>query len=132
VRVSIAEMESRKQTTVSSARLRAVADELASLLADLDVGAVEGGEAARLTECFAKIDRLAVAGVTLAAGRVAETGHHRVAGYPSAQRWLADRTKASTWEAAKTIETASHVVAEELAPTRDALVSGALTATQTQ
>ncbi|MBW3615872.1 MAG: hypothetical protein KY439_11290 [Actinobacteria bacterium] len=30
-----------------------------------------------------------MAGKTLATGRVAETGHCRVAGFPTAERWLA-------------------------------------------
>ncbi|MGH9179640.1 MAG: hypothetical protein ACRD0N_13930, partial [Acidimicrobiales bacterium] len=111
-------------------RLSAVAEELASLVVGLDVAAMDGAQAAGLAECFARIDRLAVAGVTLAAGRVGESGHHRVEGFPTAQQWLADRTKANAFEAARTIETAGYLASAELGPTRDALVAGTLTATQ--
>jgi hypothetical protein len=128
--VSITDRGSGVKATDSSARLAAVAEVLASFVAGLDIAAMSGAEAATLTECFAKMSRLAVAGMTLAAGRVAETGHHRVMGFPTAARWLADRTKASRWEAARTIETATQVAAEALGATRDALVAGALTATQ--
>ncbi|MBW3615605.1 MAG: hypothetical protein KY439_09910, partial [Actinobacteria bacterium] len=61
---------------------------------------------------------------------MAETGWSRAAGFPSAQRWLADVTKATPWEAGRVIETARYVADDELAVTRQALVSGALTATQ--
>lgn len=41
------------------------------------------------------IERLAAAGKTLCAGRVAEAGQYRAEGFSSAPRWLADATKSS-------------------------------------
>ncbi|MBW3615750.1 MAG: HNH endonuclease, partial [Actinobacteria bacterium] len=105
-------------------------EELSSLVAGLDVAGLSGPEAAAITLTGARIERLAMAAKTLAAGRVAETGHCRAAGFPTAERWLADATKATSWEAGKVIETARYVADDELAVTRQALVSGELTATQ--
>ena len=54
--------------------LQGLAGELALVVRGLDVGGLTGAEAAGLTEVFARLERLAGAGKTLAAGRVAETG----------------------------------------------------------
>jgi hypothetical protein len=79
---------------------------------------------------FAKTERLANVGKTLAAGRVAELGQYRAEGFDNAGRWLAARAKASAWEAGKTLDTARHVADPKLTLTRDAFVAGRLTATQ--
>ena len=132
--VSITEVRPGAPTALTGpmlgAVLGAVADQLASILRGLDVGGLSGAEAAGVAETFARVERLGMAGKTLAAGRVAESGYCRQAGFPSPRAWLAHATKASPWEAAKTIQTGAHLAADHLAPTRDALVSGRLTATQ--
>ncbi len=112
--------------------LQGLAEELASVVhrLDLDVDALSGAEAAQLAETFARVSRLAGAGLTLAAGRVAASGYCREVGFDTAAGWLGDRTKASPWQASKTIETARCLAGPELAATREALVGGALTATQ--
>lgn len=111
-------------------RLEAVTAELRDMLSSLDTSTLSGEGAARVTLAYADIERLAAAGKTLAAGRVAETGFIRESGYDKVELWLASKTKASPWEAAKTVETARHLGAAELRPTRHALVAGELTATQ--
>ncbi|MBW3614966.1 MAG: hypothetical protein KY439_06615, partial [Actinobacteria bacterium] len=128
--MSITEVAPPAPATDAGTTVRALARELKSVLSGLDAPALAGDEAAGLTLAFAEVERLAMAGKTISAGRVAETGWCRAAGHASAQRWLADATKASPWEAARTIETAAHLADDELAATRQALVSGALTATQ--
>ncbi len=123
------------QATVVAGRLRSLADDLGLVVGGLDVDGLVGSEAARLTGLFAEIERLAMAGKTLMAARVDETGHARAAGFASVQQWLADRTKATPTEAARTIETGRYLAGSggsgpELAATRAALAAGALTATQ--
>jgi hypothetical protein len=120
----------RAPAGVVGSRLQAVAHELASLVASFDADDLDGSEAARVTGLFADVERLAMAGKTLAAGRVAETGYARALGFDTAGRWLSHRTKATPSEAARTIETSRHLSGGELEATRDALVGGKLTATQ--
>lgn len=118
---------------LAGAQLRGLAGELAGLVGALDADALAGlagRDAADLTGVFAEIERLAGAGKTLAAGRVAESGHYRIAGFPSAQQWLSAVTKEGAGEAGRTIATAAHLGDAELALTRAAFVGGALTAAQ--
>ena len=78
---TVADLESITESSQGlDRRLWAAADELASLLRGLDVASLSGAEAAGVTEAFARIERLAMAGKTLAAGRVVETGYSREAG----------------------------------------------------
>lgn len=124
---------SEARPVVAGARVRGLAGELAGLVGALDAHALAGlagRDAADLTRVFAEIERLAGAGKTLAAGRVAESGHYRVAGFPSAQQWLAGVTRDGAGEAGRTIATAAHLAGAELAPTRAAFVGGGLTAAQ--
>lgn len=124
---------SEARPVVAGARVRGLAGELAGLVGELDadvLAGLAGRDAADLTAVFAEIERLAGAGKTLAAGRVAESGHYRVAGFPSAQQWLAAVTKDGAGEAGRTIATAAHLGVAELAPARAAFVGGALTAAQ--
>ncbi len=108
----------------------AVAEQLASLVAGLDVDGLDGEEAAELTLAFARIERLGAAAKTLAAGQVAQSGYCRQAGFDTAARWLANATKDNPWEAARAIETAQHLGEEDLGETRRAFLAGELTATQ--
>ncbi len=64
--------------------LQGLADDLALVAGGLDVDGLTGAEAAGLTETFALLERLAGAGKTLAAGRVAETGYCREMGFDTA------------------------------------------------
>ena len=112
------------------ARVESLARELSSCVASMDIEDLSGRAALEATEVFARVERLAMAGKTLAAGRAAQTGAWRAAGFDSAARWLAARTKATPTEAGRTLATAQHLSADELAPTRDALVTGTLNATQ--
>lgn len=116
------------------ARARELASELSALVRGVDdaavSGALDGPEAAALAVTFAELERLAAAGKTLAAGRVAETGHYRVLAFPSAARWLADVANGGVGEAGQVLATAAHLGDERLAATRSALVHGSLTGAQ--
>lgn len=118
----------------SSARVRVerLVEELAAEVAWLDgaVGGLSGREAAALVGPLSRLSRLADAGVTLAAGRVAATGSYREAGSTTARQWLSSATGASAGEAGRAISTAEAVNDEALAPTRAALVDGSLTGAQ--
>lgn len=97
---------------------------------DARVAVLSGAEAAELVAAFSAISKLASAGVTLAAGRVAATGFYREAGSTTARQWLAAATGVSAGEAGQTIATADALREPALAPTRAAVVDGALTARQ--
>lgn len=118
----------------SSARLRIerLVEELAAEVAWLDfaIGGLTGREAAALAAPLSTLARLAGAGVTLAAGRVAATGYYREAGFPTARQWLASAAGFSAGEAGRAVTTAEALDDEALAPTRAALVDGRLTGTQ--
>jgi len=130
--VTITMLSEARPSAVAS--VQALAWELRRLVASLDaqaLAALSGREAAAMTAAFASMERLAGAGKTLAAGRVAETGQYRAEGFPSPARWLADVTKASVGDAGRTIATAARLGDEALAPTRQAVVAGHLTPAQT-
>jgi hypothetical protein len=122
------------------ARARELTLELSELVRGVDAGtasdasnapdALDGAEAAALAVTFGELERLAAAGKTLSAGRVAATGHHRVLSFPSAARWLADVTNVGVGEAGQVIATAAHLGDAGLSPTRAAMVAGSLTGAQ--
>ena len=101
---------------------------LRAVVRALDGSSVAAADAARLVDQFSEIERLAVAGRTLAARRVQETKAWRSSGSPSIVAWMAEHSRASYRHAAATINMAMRL--EQLPATKDALVSGDLSERQ--
>jgi 5-methylcytosine-specific restriction endonuclease McrA len=89
---------------------------------------VEVDEAARLVETFAELERLAVAGRTIAGRRVEQTDLWQRLGYRTAAQWMAVRAQSTIGAAIATLETGRNL--DELPATREAFRSGALSAHQ--
>jgi len=109
-------------------RLHALLDELRRFVRELDQSTITGSDAAVLVDQFAEVERLAVAGRTLAAGRVQQTKAWRSSGAPSIVAWMADHSRSSFRHAASTINMAMRL--EQLPATREELVSGRLSERQ--
>lgn len=97
--------------------------------AGYDVSTLSGEEAAQLVEYYSEAERLAIAARTLAAGRVAETRAWASSSHRTAATWLASKTKAGLKDAIAALETARNL--SSLPATKDAFVSGSLSALQT-
>lgn len=105
-------------------RLQELADALRSVLHQLEpthLGAEEAGAAVR---GFAEIERLAVAGKTLAARQVERSGAWRMNGYRTAAHWMASITGVPVGHAVGALETARKL--EELPETSWAFANGEL------
>jgi hypothetical protein len=99
------------------------------MVASLDPGALDGSEAKALVEQFGELERLAAAGRTLAAGRVAETAAWAISGeFRDAGAWMASVTGTTVGRARATLETASKL--SELPRTTAALRAGGLSDVQ--
>jgi hypothetical protein len=81
-----------------------------------------------LVELFAELERLAVAGRTIAGRRVVQTKAWSGGAYPTPARWMAARAQTSLGAAISTLETGRRL--ERLPTTRDAFTSGSLSAEQ--
>ncbi len=112
--------------------LEVVAESIASLrqvVATLDPSVLSGPDAKRLVEDFAAVERLAGAGKTLAAGRLAQTGawvgdgSHRDVG-----SWMAAATGTTVGQARQTLETAQRLGG--LAATESVFRAGSLSGVQ--
>jgi hypothetical protein len=109
--------------------LRESITSLRLLLSTFDPARVDGAAAKGLTEAFAEVERLAAAGRTLAAGRVAETGAWTVdGGFRGPENWLASVTETTVGRARATIETAQRL--GSLPETAATLRSGTLSDVQ--
>jgi len=97
-------------------------------VASLDVEQMTGDGAARLVELFAELERLAIAGRTLAGRRVERSRVWQEQGFGSPARWMAAKAQTSIADAIATIETGRRL--EELPSTREALKAGALSGVQ--
>ncbi|MBA3628914.1 MAG: DUF222 domain-containing protein [Actinobacteria bacterium] len=100
------------------------------VVASLDADVLEGAFATELVEEFAAIERLAAAGKTLCAQRVAKSGAWRRDGDRSPARWMARTTGTSVGNALGVLETAEGI--GELRATETALRSGELSQVQAQ
>jgi hypothetical protein len=98
-------------------RLVSVVAVLRRLVRRLDAGLLSPTDATRLVDVFASIERLAVAGKTLCAGRAAEAEPWLATGDRSGADWLAKRTGTTVSDARETLSTATHLAA---APATDA------------
>ena len=87
-----------------SARISSLRAALGSLLADLDPGLLVGADAASLYADFCGVERLVVAGKTLLAPRIAESGHWEAEGHRSAAGLLASLEGGSAGQARRTLE----------------------------
>jgi len=108
--------------------LQTLLDGLRDVVRALDGSTVAASDAARLVDQFSEIERLAVAGRTLAARRVQETKAWRASGSPSIVAWMAEHSRASYRHAAATINMAMRL--EQLPATKEALVAGNLSERQ--
>ncbi|MGH2809314.1 MAG: DUF222 domain-containing protein [Actinomycetota bacterium] len=103
-------------------------DLLSGAVAELDPEVLDPAAARKLVEQFARIERLAAGGKTLALRRVETSGAWRVTGERSAAHWVARRTGTSVGNAINTIETAKRLA--ELPATDQALRAGKLSEVQ--
>lgn len=94
----------------------------------LDPEVLDPTFARELVETFCRIERLAAAGKTLAARRVANTGAWRVTGDRSAAHWVARKTGSSVGHAIGVLETAERL--SELPATEKAVRAGKLSEVQ--
>jgi hypothetical protein len=103
---------------------------LAEAVAALEPEVLEAKSAAKLTEAFARVERLGAAGKALAARRMADSGVWRKDGERSPAHWLAKRAGTSVGQAVATIETAQRLA--ELPGTEAAVKSGKLSEVQSK
>ena len=83
--------------------LSALAERLEGLVVAFEPARFSGPDAASLVGSFARIERLALAGKTLAAVRAAEANVHRSSGERDAAQWLAGATGESVGDARGTL-----------------------------
>ena len=98
------------------------------LVAGLDVDALDGDGAAQLVTQFSELERLASAGRTLAAGRVARSNAWVESGHRDAGAWLASVAGTTVGKARATLETAERL--GDLPATEAALRAGGLSEVQ--
>jgi hypothetical protein len=101
---------------------------LREAVASIDVAALSGSDAVELVEMFSEAERLAAAGKTIAAGRVASSGAWQGTGYRTPAQWIASRTQSTVGSAITTLETARNL--DSLPSTRESFVSGRLSEKQ--
>ena len=98
------------------------------LISSLDVDRMTADDVACLVDRFAELERLAVAGRTLAARRVERSKVWREQGFSTPARWMAAKAQTTVADAIATIETARRL--EELPESRLAVQTGTLSAVQ--
>jgi hypothetical protein len=94
-----------------SSSLAVLLSELRSFVGSLDAERLGGADAARLCAELAAIKRVAAAGETLTAARVAATGAWRSSGARSEADWLARATGATVGRARETLATGERLAA---------------------
>lgn len=108
--------------------LKRVADDLRSLLADLDPDRLSGTDAARLLDGFAEIEKLASGGKLLAARRVESSNVWRRNGHRSAAAHVAEATGTALGPAINSLNTARQL--QSLPTAEEAVRSGRLSEAQ--
>ena len=101
---------------------------LAGIVSSLDPDSMHGIHAKSLVSYFSRIERLAVAGKTLCARRVATTGVYELDGHRDPSSWLAAETGESLGSAVSILRTAENIA--DLREIEDAFRSGELSGTQ--
>jgi hypothetical protein len=86
-----------------------IIDSLATFVADLDTGTFSGSDAARLTELFARAEKLCSAGLAMAARRASECSAPERAGARSPGEWLAGISGTDLRSAQATLTTAEQM-----------------------
>jgi Domain of unknown function (DUF222) len=109
-------------------QLRGVADDLRSILSDLEPERLSGADADRLLEVFAEIEKLASGGKLLAARRVETSNAWRRKGHRSAAAHVAEVTGTGLGQAINSLATARQL--GSLPATEDALRKGRLSEPQ--
>lgn len=109
-------------------KLANLVETVRDLVAALETDGMSADDVARLVELFAELERLALAGRTLAGRRVERSKVWREQGYSSPARWMAATAQTTVASAITTIETGRRL--EELPAVRRALQSGTLSAVQ--
>jgi hypothetical protein len=111
-----------------SSSLVEIIDSLAAFVADLDPGTFSGSDAARLTQLFARGEKLCAAGMAMAARRASACSASDRAGASSPEEWLASISGTDLRSAQATLSTAEQMTtAPELG---DACRKGELSAEQ--
>jgi hypothetical protein len=113
-----------------SEQVRESVESLRRFVAGFDPAALDGAQARELAEQLAELERLAGAGRTLAAKRVAETAAWAGGGFRDAGAWLASVAGTTVGKARATIETAERL--ERLPATESALRAGRLSDAQAE
>jgi hypothetical protein len=108
--------------------LHSATDVIERFVAGMEPRQITGRDAVTLVCLFAKLERLAAAGRTLAGSRVEETKEWFGKGYPNAAKWMAEQAQTTLSAAIKTIETGRRL--QDLPATREAFAAGALSAQQ--
>lgn len=108
--------------------LGSAAHRLRNVVAGFDPADLSGDEAAQLVDLFVEIERLAAAGRTLAARRVARSTVWQREGHRTAATWLATRTGDSVGRAIRTLETAA--LLEQLPRTEASMRKGTISESQ--
>ncbi len=111
-------------------QLAAAKTVLSSLLAGLEPDDVALPAAAGVYRQFAEMERLAKAGCTMMARRVAESEAWRRSGFPSVAEWLAHQKQTSLGEARREAETSDRL--QRLPDTEAALKDGDLSSDQAE
>jgi len=86
-----------------------IIDSLAGYVADLDTGTFSGSDAARLTELFARGQKLCATGLAMAARRASECSTPARSGARSAEEWLAGISGTDLHSAQATLTTAEQM-----------------------
>jgi len=97
---------------------------LAGVVADLDPSRLTGPDASKLYELFAGVERLSMAGKTLLAPRIDDSGVWRDTGHRTPAAMLAELEGVPTGQARNTLEVGQRL--HQLPGTEDALRSGVL------
>jgi uncharacterized protein DUF222 len=108
--------------------LTGVLSELRAAVASAEHEPFDGAAAARLVELFSEAERIAAAGRTLAARRVAESRLWKRQGHHTAAHWVAAATGTTITDAQRVLATAKRL--EELPDTREAFQAGRLSESQ--
>jgi hypothetical protein len=98
------------------------------LVSSLEIDRMPADDVAQLVDHFAELERLAVAGRTLAGRRVERSKIWREQGYSTPARWMAAKAQTTVAAAITTIETGRRL--EELPEVRRAMQAGALSFVQ--
>jgi hypothetical protein len=109
-------------------KLENVVATVRDLVGTLEAEALSGDLAASMVEHFAELERLAVAGRTLAGRRVERSKVWREEGFSTPARWMAAKAQTTVAAAVSTIETGRRL--DALPATRRALQSGQLSGLQ--